>query len=438
VLAPPLQTRWTSAVGGHIVTASPIVADGRVYVATTDLADGDRGTIVALDLVTGATVWTVHTDVPMRGGPAFVPARDGRGGTLVVARIDGAVLAFDAATGRAVWREELSTGLPAEAGAVFGTPASDDGDVIIGHQRKLAVLDGQTGMPEWTIDPVPEGRNSQSLAAVAIGDGAVIGTFNRAFGGVGAWDRATGSRLWRVEGDSLVAINASPVIDERGGSVFVVTGMDEVLALALSDGELRWHHGLDAAGFHWGNATIGTPAMAHGVLVVPTLYRDLVALDATDGVELWRATASAPSALRATHYRGAGEAGFAASPVITGDVVWSVDTAGDLAARELSTGKLLWRTALGVPVLAGLAASGDWLIVASYDGTVRALVTSSVSQFPVASNSDSRCEEIPEPAGCCDARAPSDAHQLGSVALLVLIVAFVWTRRGANRPARVT
>src|SRR5439155_1591371 len=111
---------------------------------------------------------------------------------------------------------------------------------------------------------------------------------------------------------------------------------------------------------------------AGGILVVPTLYRELVAIDATNGVELWRA-AAAPGALRTTHYRGAGEAAFAASPVITGGIVWAADTSGQLAARDLRTGELLWKTELGVPVLAGLAASGNALVVASYDGSVRVL-----------------------------------------------------------------
>mgnify|MGYP006943417850 CR=1 FL=1 len=43
-----------------------------------------------------------------------------------------------------------------------------------------------------------------------------------------------------------------------------------------SAGALRWQVKLDPAGFDWGNATVGAPAVAHNVIVVPTLYRDLV------------------------------------------------------------------------------------------------------------------------------------------------------------------
>ena len=37
-----------------------------------------------------------------------------------------------------------------------------------------------------------------SFAALAIGDGVAVGTFNRALGGVIGWDRDTGRELWRV------------------------------------------------------------------------------------------------------------------------------------------------------------------------------------------------------------------------------------------------
>ena len=406
-LAPPLATRWTAAVGGHVITAAPAIANGMVYVATTDLGDGGAGGIVALDLATGQIRWRAPASKPVRGGVAVV------GDTVVATQIDGRVLALDAGSGAVRWRYELSTGFVPQAGAVFGSPTADGREVLIGHQRTLAAFGAHAGDVAWTVDPVPEGVDSQSLSAVAVGDGVVVGTFNRRFGGVGAWDRATGKELWRVVDDDIVAINASPTIG--GDSVFVVTGADEVVALELATGAVRWRAQLDPAGFGWGNATIGTPAYAHGILLVPTLYRDVVALDATTGIELWRA-AGTPSPLRATHYRGAHESGFAASPVITGGIAWTVDTAGELVARDLRRGDELWSTSLGVPVLAGIATSGDWLVVASYDGTVRALAPGAPRELDTA---PATCTEPPEASGgCCDSG--------GAASSSLLALALVW------------
>jgi uncharacterized protein (TIGR03382 family) len=282
------------------------------------------------------------------------------------------------------------------AAAIFAPPATDAGDILIGNQHRLAAISAAEGAMVWSVDPVPLGQDSEALSAVAVGDGAAFGVFNRALGGVGAWDRMTGIERWRVEGALTTAINASPVVAD--GVVYIVNGIDEVFALDATTGAMRWQVKLDPAGFDWGNATVGTPAIAKQVLVVPTLYHDLVALDATSGLELWR-YAGTPSPVRSTHYRGAAEAGFEASPVITGDIVWTADTAGQLTALDLHTGTALWHTALGAPVLGGLAVSGDWLVVASYDGSVRgfaATPTEPTAPAPVA------CEAM-SPGGCCDA-----------------------------------
>ncbi len=413
-VAPPLVTRWVASVGGHVVTAPPVIANGTVYVPVSDLGEGSTGGVVALDLVTGVQRWRVPTAKPLRGGIAVVD------GTVVTPLIDGVVLGLDVATGGLRWRHELSIGLEPQAGALFGAPAADHDDVLIGHQRSLAALTGAAGGMLWTDDPVPEGTDSQSAAAIAVYDGMAVGTFNRAFGGVIAWDRERGKRMWSIVDGGTVAINASPVIDND--LIYVVSGAVEVTALDHA-GRPRWRAKLDDEGFDWGHATIGTPALARGTLVVPTLYRDLVALDAATGAELWRFSGT-PGPLRTTHYRGGRQAGFAASPVITGDIVWAADTSGQLSALELRSGRVLWQTAIGAPMLAGLAVSGDWLVAASYDGTVRALVPT--DEIRVVRSAPTCREDAPE-AGCCNtARTPA-----GTVVLSLLVAGAMRRRRRA-------
>lgn len=411
-LPPPLAQRWATAVGGHVLQGAPVIAHGSVYVTATDQGDGNTGGVVALDLATGAIRWRTTTDRQIRGGPAVA------GATVVAVQLDGTVLGLDPGSGAIRWRSELGAGLSAEAASIFAPPAADAGDVLVGNRRRMAAISAAEGAMLWTSEPVPGGRDSQALSAVAVGDGLVVGAFHRDLGGVIAWDRMTGVEQWRFVGALATAINAAPVIAD--GVVHVVNGVDEVVALDVTTGARRWQVKLDPAGFDWGNATVGTPALARGVLVVPTLYRDLVALDPTTGFELWR-HAAAPGPLRTTHYRGAGEAGFESSPVITGDIVWAADTAGELTALDLQTGAALWRTRLGTPVLAGLAVSDDWLVAASYDGTVRALVPAASEP---AAPAPASCEAI-APAGCCEAGgAPTT-----SLALLPLIALALRRRR---------
>jgi MYXO-CTERM domain-containing protein len=412
-LAPPLVARWATAVGGHVLQAAPAIAGGVVYVTATDQGDGKTGGVVALDLATGAIRWRTTTPVQVRGGPAVA------GDTVVAVQLDSTLLGLSAATGELRWRAELGVGVRAEAASIFASPAVDAGDVLVGNQRRLAAISGAEGAMLWSVDPVPEGRDSEALSAIAVGDGTAFGVFNRALGGVSAWDRASGRPLWRFGGGLTTAINASPVVAD--GAVYVVNGMDDVFALDAATGALRWQVRLDPAGFDWGNATVGTPAIAKGVLVVPTLYRDLVALDAATGAELWR-HAAAPGPIRTTHYRGGDEAGYEATPVITGDLVWAADTSGLLTAIDLHTGKALWQTPLGVPVLGGLAVSGDWLVVASYDGSVRGFLRAAadpVALTPVA------CA-VPDAGGCCQAGGDP-----GGALVLVMLVGAALRRRRA-------
>src|SRR5690606_13184589 len=142
------------------------------------------------------------------------------------------------------------------------------------------------------------------------------------------------------------AINASPVVGDD--TIYLVSGATDVIALDF-EGRRRWHTKLDPDGFAWGLASIGTPALAHGLLIVPTMYGALVALDAETGQERWQ-YAAIPGPLRTTHYRGAAQPAFAASPIVTGDLVWAADTAGTLSALDVRTGARRWSTQLGTPV----------------------------------------------------------------------------------------
>jgi outer membrane protein assembly factor BamB len=416
-VVPPLATRWVASVGGHVITAPPVIVAGVVYVAVSDLGDGSTSAVVALDLATGRRLWRSTLPHQIRGGVAV------SGGVVTAPLLDGVVLGLDAATGEQLWEYDLSPGLSPEAAATYAPPAIEGGEAFIGNQRAAGALATATGDMVWMDDPVPDGRDSQSSAAFAVGDGIAVGTFQRAISGVIAWDSVTGERLWRVLDAATVAVNASPLIAD--GSVYFVSGADDVTAVGL-DGQIRWRVRLDPDGFDWGNATIGTPALASGTLVVPTLYRDLVALDAATGTELWRFEGE-KATLRVTHYRGADQSGFEASPVITGDIVWAVDTSGVLSALELRTGDVIWQTTLEGPVLAGLAISGDWLVAAGYDGTVRALVPVSELRSPDAAET---CLDTTE-SGCCNTgRSP------GSSTLLVVLVGVGLRRRRRGARAR--
>jgi MYXO-CTERM domain-containing protein len=362
-LAPPLLTQWTATVGGHVHMGAPVVSRGRVYVTVSDFARGDHGGVVALDLDTGAELWRWTSPLPVRNAPAVAD------GTVVAAEDDGTVVALDAATGTQRWRYQLGVGIDSLQHTLWASPTIADGVVYVGVQRHFAALDLRTGEPVWQNDPVPKGDWHGTFASAAVGGGVVIDTFHRDLGGLIAWDQASGDPLWRVEGEPAEAVEASPVIVDD--TVYVCNGKDEVRAVDVATGMIRWSAVLDSGGFDWGYAIAGTPAYADGRLFVATQYRDLVALDARTGVELWRHGAHmAP--IHFTHYFSHSN-GYLGSPLVTGRVVWIGAPDGTLTALDAASGAVIWERQLGAPVLSGLAVAGDYLIVAGYDGSVRAL-----------------------------------------------------------------
>ncbi|MDB4961293.1 MAG: hypothetical protein JWP01_1292 [Myxococcales bacterium] len=419
-LRPPLVAQWTASVGGHVVTSAPVIAGGSVFVTASDLGAGIGGGVIAFDLATGAVRWRTATPIPTRAGPAVV------GDTVIATQIDGTVLGLDTRDGAIRWRYELGIGVEPRGAATFAAPVADAGDVLIGNQRRLAAIDASTGAAMWLQDPVRRSEDFNSLAALAVSEGVAVGVLNREIGGIFAWERLTGRLLWHVaDGGLTFSVNASPVI--ANGLVYIVNGATEVFALDLHTGVRRWKTKLDPTGFDWAIATVGTPAIARGILVVPTLWQQLVALDATSGMPLWQ-VAARPAAVRTTHYRGRGEAGFEASPVITGDIVWTADTSGRLTALALETGASLWHTDLRTPVLAGLATSGDWLVIASYDGTVRGLrTTPSERRVPAAQ----RCD-LPPRSGCCQTGA-ADASPVAFA--MIVVIGYARRRRRRTRSA---
>jgi outer membrane protein assembly factor BamB len=81
--------------------ATPLVEAGRVYLPV----GGPDASVVALDAITGATVWAAGED-PASYCPALPITVDGR--RLIVAYMRNCIVAHDATTGARVWRTELS------------------------------------------------------------------------------------------------------------------------------------------------------------------------------------------------------------------------------------------------------------------------------------------------------------------------------------------
>ena len=148
-----LTRQWRTPVGaGH---ASPVIADGRVFVHARS---GEQEIVAAFDAASGRQQWRDAYDAPYRvnpvaaahgPGPKSTPAV--AGGRLVTLGISGILSCYDAASGTLRWRRR-----PVDSEPLYGTAMSPliDGRSVIVHvgspeSGALTAIDLDTGKPRW-------------------------------------------------------------------------------------------------------------------------------------------------------------------------------------------------------------------------------------------------------------------------------------------------
>lgn len=427
-LVPPLRQVWATPIGGNVVLGSPVVASGTVVVSATDLGAGDQGGLVALNLDGGAERWRYVTPYQVRNAPAI------SGDTVVVALANGEVHAVDLSSGALRWTHDAADGLSTWESSLWAAPTIADGAVFVAVQGRMTAIDLATGNQRWANNLTPIYPWLGTLAAVTVANGLAIANYSRD-DGMTAWSVTTGAKVWEIKTGKSLAVNATPVAAD--GDLYFANSYGTVTSVDVSNAAQVWSTGFTPGGFDWGYSITAAPAIADGRLFFPTQWKDLVAIDAASGAELWRTT-TPRGPLNFAHYRS-GEPGFAASPVVTGDIVWIPRPDGKLAAVAAADGRELWVSDLGAPIVSAPAPAGDYMIVATFDGTVRAMVAGT----SVVPGEIEPCDEGPEPpppadAGCCGSGATRHPQGASALALLVLAVIQLRLRRRRGRPGTVS
>ena len=218
---------------GH---ASPIVSGDRVYQFSRE---GESEVVRALDLASGREIWKQTYPVAYEmnpaatghgKGPKSTPAlADGR---LFTFGITGILSAWDAASGRLLWRKSFDTSHRASS-PIYGTamsPVVEAGRVIahVGGDSDgaLVALDAASGAPVWSWKGDGPGYASPVVATFE-GVRQVVTQSQNALVAVAA---DTGALLWKVALRTPYEQNAvTPIVS---GSLVVYSGLDAPLTAA--------------------------------------------------------------------------------------------------------------------------------------------------------------------------------------------------------------
>ncbi|MEM8930380.1 MAG: PQQ-binding-like beta-propeller repeat protein [Acidobacteriota bacterium] len=246
-------------------------------------------------------VWTVATGGEVWSSPTRVDDD-----TAAFGSDDGVLRIVDLATGRVRAEQRLD-------GRLRGRPASVDGHVIAtSDDGSVHALDATTGALLWSrsIDA--------SVPAIGVDTAGLVVTIDTSGRAIGL-AATDGARRWR-----------GPVGSARAAA----TSVGQRILIVTTDGVV---HGLDTAGEIVWRAEIGAetaPVAADG-MVAAVCKGCLVALDANDGTERWRA--------RVGEFVGA-------PPASVGGRLWVATGDGWLIAFDTGSGAELWRRRLDGPV----------------------------------------------------------------------------------------
>lgn len=319
-----------------------------------------------------AIAWTAGAG----SGYSGVVVASGRAFTAFAAGADDVVAAFDAATGRALWRVPLGPAYAGHDGSHSGpiaTPAADAERVYaLGPRGRLVALDARTGAVRWSQDL------SQEKDAVApfygwatspllSGRCAIVQHSVKDKQALACYDRETGRVRWTA-GRSEVWYQ-SPVLATLGGREQIVAAdQQRIYGLDPSTGALLWdhEHGGDGSPISTGSTV---PLVIEGDRILITPKDDSAALLHVTkkgappwGVEsVWTSKGFRTTYSRPVYHRGLffGYAGafLACVDAATGEIKWRSRAPGD-GFLAIVDGRLVVQTKTGSLHVAETSAEG--------------------------------------------------------------------------------
>lgn len=229
-----LRRQWKVEVGPGYAT--PIVVGPRVFVFTRQ---ADDEVLVCLEATTGQVIWKTGYPAPYipskaaaahGAGPKATPAY--HNGRIFTLGISGIVAAFDASSGKLLWRS------PAPAEPPYFSAASSpvaDGDLVFvhpGNYDPLTAFDAATGAVRWSAGA--GGFFASPLIATVAGRRQLITVTQKNVIGV---DIDNGTVLWEFP---WAGATGGPTAVLHGDSI-IVSGLDQgVAAFTPTSRNGRW------------------------------------------------------------------------------------------------------------------------------------------------------------------------------------------------------
>jgi outer membrane protein assembly factor BamB len=315
----PERPRQLWKVKGGEGHSSPIVAADRVYLFSRI---ADQEVVTAYDIAAGKEVWRQAYDAPYQmnpaatshgKGPKSTPAFDR--GRLYTFGISGILSAWDAASGKLIWRSDFKKAFPATSPdfGVAMSPVVTSGKLIV-----------HAGGP---------------------GNGALL-----------ALDPLSGKQLWTWKGDAPAY--ASPVVATIDTVAQVITQTQKhVVGVSLADGTLLWQ--IPFTTDYDQNSV--TPVVMRDLVVFSGVGKPLFAYRVARKGGQWSATVV---------WQNEQLPMYMSSPVASGDQLYGLTqrSRGQFFCVDAQTGKTIWTSKGREGENAALTLAGEVFLITTTEG----------------------------------------------------------------------
>jgi PQQ-dependent dehydrogenase (methanol/ethanol family) len=228
-----LQAQWSVQMpGSSVLESTPLVVDGTMYAA------GPPGEMFAIDAKTGLRIW--HYERRQKVVNPYQTNPFNRGAAILGSRIffgtlDAALVALDARTGRLLWETQVADTL--QGYTITGAPLAIKDKIIVGVaggefgiRGFIDAYDAATGKRLWRFNTIP--------GPGEFGNDTWPGdSWKRGSGGAwltGSYDPDLDLLYWAV-GNPGPDLNGA---DRKGDNLFTCS----VVALDPATGQRKWHY----------------------------------------------------------------------------------------------------------------------------------------------------------------------------------------------------
>lgn len=272
-LVPTLKVRkaWDASVGDGAgksgVRLSPTTAEGKVYAISVD------GVVAAFDATSGKPLWRTKSKLELTGGPTV------DGGLVLAGALNGEVAAFDAASGAERWTTKVSS-------EVISAPALSLGVAVVrSNDGHLFGLDANDGSRKWVYDRITVPLLSLRGNGAPLIDGSIVynGADNgkvialRLDNGATLWEQTVAIGEGRSEVERLNDVDGELMLD--GGVLYAAGYRGSVVALSANLGRPQWTRELSS----YTGVAVGTSQ----VFAVDA-DSNVWALDRAGGSSMWK------------------------------------------------------------------------------------------------------------------------------------------------------